>query len=163
MFARRLADRLGLPHVEQDALFWGRDWTPSSKDDFRARLLQALIGDAWVVDGNYGSLGGVQWERADTLVWLDIPLHVALWRIVARTMRRIRSREELWSGNRESIRNALFAKESLWLYALRSYRRRRRRWEELLASGRWAHLTVHRFRSNADADRWLHSLARDGR
>jgi adenylate kinase family enzyme len=157
-FARLLAARLGVPHIEQDALFWGPDWAPSPKGDFRARVVAALEADAWVVDGNYGSLGGVQWDRADTLVWLDIPLHVALWRIFRRTLGRVRSREELWGGNRETIRNAFFSKDSLLIYAVRTYRRRRRRWDKLLGSERWAHLRVHRFRSNADADRWLASI-----
>lgn len=36
-FARRLAERLGIPHIELDAIHWGPDWTPARDDDFRAR------------------------------------------------------------------------------------------------------------------------------
>lgn len=157
-FGRRLAARLGLPFIELDAIYWGPGWSALSAEDFRERVSAALPTNGWVVDGNYGKLGGLVWERADTLVWLDIPLRVSLWR---RTLGRIRTGEELWpgTGNRESIRNAFFAKESLLLYALRTYRRRKRHWEEYVRTGRWAHLEIHRFRSNAEADRWLGSLA----
>lgn len=161
-FARRLAERLGLPFIELDAIHWGTSWSSPAPEVFQARVLEALPPDGWVVDGNYGALGGVVWDRADTLVLLDIPLGVSLWRILTRTLRRIRTGEELWpgTGNRETIRNAFFARNSLLLYALTTYRRRKRRWEEHLRTGRWAHLEIHHFRSNAEADRWLASLPR---
>ena len=159
-FARRLAARLGVPCVELDAVFWGPNWMQPDRGEFRQRVIRALEGDAWVVEGNYGSGGGVQWERAEDLVWLDIPFHVTLWRLLCRTLRRIRTGEELWpgTGNRESVRKAFFSRDSLFLYAFRWYGRRKRRFEELARSGAWSHLTVHRFRSNAEADRWLASL-----
>lgn len=164
-FGRRLAERLELPFIELDAIHWQPKWVGLDAEPFRERVASALQPDGWVVDGNYGKLGGLVWERADTLVWLDIPLPLAFWRIVTRTLGRIRSGEELWegTGNRESIRNTLFAKDSLLLYALRTYGRRKRRWEEYLRTGRWSHLTVHRFRSNAEADRWLAARGRPAR
>ena len=164
-FGRRLAERLGLPFIELDAIHWGPQWGALDAESFRQRVSAALATDGWVVDGNYGKLGGLVWERADTLVWLDVSLPLAFWRMVTRTLGRIRSGEELWegTGNRESIQNTFFSKDSLVVYAARTYGRRRRRWEEYLRTGRWAHLTVHRFRSGAEADRWLASLGTEGR
>ena len=164
-FARRLGARLGIPVIEQDALFWGPNWAASDRADFKRRVLEALSGEAGVVDGNYGSIGGAQWQRADTRVWLDIPLFLTLWRVVRRTLRRIVTREELWpgTGNRETVRNAFFSRDSLLLYAVRTYGRRKRYFEELTRSGAWSHLTVHRFRSNADADRWVASIGNEER
>jgi adenylate kinase family enzyme len=159
-FGRRLAQRLGLPFIELDAIHWQPNWVGLDAATYRERVSAALPGGGWVVDGNYGKLGGLVWDRADTLVWLDIPLATAFRRMVMRTLRRIRTGEELWegTGNRETVRNALFARDSVIWYSLRTYGRRKRRWEEHLRTGRWSHLTVHRFRSNADADRWLGSL-----
>lgn len=161
-FGRRLAERLELPFIELDAIHWGPGWSSPTPESFRENVMKALPAGGWVVDGNYGALGGLVWERADTLVWLDIPLRIAFVRIVIRTLRRIRTGQEIWAGtgDRETVRKAFFAKDSLLLYALRTYRRRKRRWEEHLRTGRWSHLTVHRFRSNADADRWLASRGR---
>ena len=69
--ARDLAGRLGLPHVELDALFWGPDWTPVPRETFRARLAAALGADGWVADGGYAAVRDITWARADTVVWLD--------------------------------------------------------------------------------------------
>ncbi len=51
--AAELADMLGCPHIELDALHWGPDWTPQPVDIFRDRVRQATAGERWVVDGNY--------------------------------------------------------------------------------------------------------------
>ena len=96
-------------------------------------------------------------ERAETLVWLDLPLHVCLRRIWRRTWRRIRTREELWdSKNRETLRNAFFARDSLFLWTVKAYFRHRREWPDRLAGQ--PHLEVVRLRSPAEIERWLASL-----
>lgn len=156
-FGRRLAAVLDLPFIELDAIHWAPNWLGLDAETYKERVSAALPSHGWVVDGNYGKLGGLVWDRADTLVWLDIPLPLALWRVLTRTLRRIRTGEELWpgTGNRETIRNAFFSKDSLLWFALRTYGRRKRRWEEYMRTGRWVHLEILRFRSNAEADRWL--------
>src|SRR4051812_15248546 len=72
--ARRLAAKLGSPHVEIDALNWGPNWTAATAEQLRAKVEQALAGDGWVVDGNYSRVRSYIWSRATTLVWLDYPL-----------------------------------------------------------------------------------------
>ena len=110
--ARELARRLGVLHVELDALFHGPGWTETPVEEFRRRVVAATEGSGWVMDGNYeSSLGDLVLERADTVVWLDLPLPVALSRVTRRTIGRIRTREELWSGNRESWRGGFFGWE----------------------------------------------------
>lgn len=51
--ARDLAQRLGAPTVELDALNWEPNWTVASSDVFRERVREATSGDRWVIDGNY--------------------------------------------------------------------------------------------------------------
>jgi hypothetical protein len=99
-----------------------------------AATLDAL--DGWVADGNYsGSLGGLVLERAKLLVWLDLPLHLCLRRIWRRTWRRIRTREELWeSKNRETLRNAFFSRDSLFIWTLKAHFRHRREWPARFAA-----------------------------
>jgi adenylate kinase family enzyme len=156
---QRLARRLDVPFVELDALFWGPGWTQARTEDFRGRVTQIADQESWVIDGNYtGRLGDLVWRRADAVVWLDLPLAVSLWRTLRRTIERARSGEELWSGNRETLRNAFLARDSLFVYAIRSHRRRRRLFEERLASGRYSHLEIHRFRSANAANAWLASM-----
>ncbi len=158
-FACRLAARLGVPHVECDALAWGRNWTLRPAATFRALASDATSGDMWVTDGNYGGAGvrDIIWRRADTLVWLDYPLPLIFWRLLGRTVARIRSGEELWpgTGNRETIRNSFFSRESLFIWLLRTFWRRRREFPALLARPEYAHLTVHHFERPGEAERWL--------
>jgi adenylate kinase family enzyme len=156
-FARELASILGAPCVELDALNWGPNWTMVDEALFREKVDAATSGEAWVVDGNYGGRGAqeIVWRRADTLVWLDPPLPVILARLWQRTVGRIRSGEELWGGNRESFRNTFLSRDSLFVWALKTYRRRRRLYPGLLARPEHAHLVVHHFTRAADAERWL--------
>ncbi|MCK4314185.1 MAG: adenylate kinase [Anaerolineae bacterium] len=130
--AGQIAQRLGITHVELDAIHWEPDWTMAPLDVFRERTAQALSGDVWVVDGNYSKVRDIVWSRADTVVWLDYTLPVIMWQLVRRTLRRSLTREELWGGNRESLRMALFSRESILLWALQTYRRRRREYPILL-------------------------------
>jgi adenylate kinase family enzyme len=150
-FARRLAERLGVPHVELDALNWGPDWTEAPPVEFRQRVEEAIAGEGWVVDGNYhGKLGDLVHSRADTIVWLDLPLRIALARIWRRTLRRIRTGEELWAGNRETWLGAFWGRDSLLVWTVRHHRRRRRVWPRRLA-GR----NLVRLRSPAEVEAWL--------
>ena len=75
-FARELAGRLGLPHVELDALHHGPNWYEPSAHEFRATIEDELFSlDGWVCCGAYHhKLGELVPSRADTLVWLDLPL-----------------------------------------------------------------------------------------
>jgi adenylate kinase family enzyme len=149
--ARRLADRNDVAYVELDALHWGPDWTPRPDDEFRARVEDAISGDGWVVDGNYyGKVGDLVLERADFVVWLDLPLRVTFPRLWTRTRRRRREGTVLWGGNRENWREALFSRESLFVYALRTHRGRRRRYEQRLSR-----YEVVRLRSPEEVESWL--------
>jgi adenylate kinase family enzyme len=162
-FARTLAARMDVPHVELDALHWEPHWTEATPDVMRRRTADAIAGDGWVVDGNYSVVRDLVWARAELVVWLDFPLRTVLWRFARRTRRRVRSREELWpgTGNREHYRHTLLGRDSLLWWILSNYHRRRRDYPSLLAEN--PHLTVVRLRSAAEADAWMASLELMGR
>src|SRR2546421_5022204 len=92
-------------------------------------------------------------ERADTIVCPDQPLPLLLWRVLLRTLRRIRRDEELWNGNRETWRGAFFSRDSLFVWMVRAQYRNRRRLPGQLA--RFPQLRVVRLRSRADVSRFL--------
>ena len=82
--------------------------------------------DGWIVVGNYGQVRDIVWPNADTLIWLDLPLPLVMWRLVRRTVRRAATKEELWgTGNRETFRNAFLSRQSILLWALKTHRRNR--------------------------------------
>lgn len=157
--AQLLAARLGVPHVELDALYWEPGWTGSPPEAFRRRVSEALNGEAWVVDGNYSRVRDIIWGRADTVVWLDFPLAVIMGRLLWRTLSRIVTCEELWHGNRESARMTFCSRESILLWALTTYRRRRREYPALFAQPEHAHLRIIHLRSPRATRAWLAALS----
>jgi adenylate kinase family enzyme len=151
-----LAGRLGVPHLETDALVHGPEWTETPDDELRAAMEEFMRSDGWVIDSDYRrKLGTLVLERADTVVWLDLPLRVCLRRLWGRTIPRIRQRQPLWNGNRESWRAAFVGWESLFVYAIRKHASQRRKLPEMLARPELAHLTVVRLRSPEEVERWL--------
>ena len=153
-FARELAHRLGCRHIEMDALYWLPDWVESSTEQFREQVAAAVAGDAWVIDGNYSKVRDIVWTKADTVIWLDYPLPLILWRLIKRTIHRIMSQEELWNGNRERWQNQ-FTRDSLILWALGSYGRHQHTYPTLFQQREYSQLTVIRLRSPKAADEWL--------
>lgn len=156
--AKTLATRIGAPFVELDALNWGPNWTAVDTATFREHVIAATAGECWVVDGSYTAVRDLFWPRADAVIWLDYPLWVNLWRLFWRACRRIRSKEELWNGNRESFRTNFLSRDSLFVWVVQTHRARRRRYEQAFTDPKYAALPVVRLRSSRATDRWLHDL-----
>ncbi len=152
---RELARRLDVPFVELDSLVHGPNWTETPDDELRALVEPIVATDGWVIDGGYwGKIGDLVLRNADVVVWIDLPLRIWLPRLVRRTARRVIRREELWNGNRETLRGALFSRDSVLWYALQNHRRRRRVYPERLAP-----YDVVRLRSPREVDAWLEGAA----
>lgn len=102
--ARRLAERTGLPLIHLDSLYWRSGWQPTPADEWRAKVQTVISGDAWIIDGNYGGTLDIRLEACDTVVFLDLPRFVCLWRVVSRQLRHFgHVRPELPSGCRERL------------------------------------------------------------
>ncbi len=128
--AQQLALRLDVPHVELDALFWEANWTSVSPEIFRERVTQALAGDRWVTDGNFRQVSDLTWGRADT--------------VLPRTFRRIFTRQALWNGNRESLLQGLFSRESIIIWALKTSKEKRQRYLAAQVDPAYDHLDIIR-------------------
>jgi adenylate kinase family enzyme len=157
--AARIAAITEGPHTEIDALFHGPEWVPRPEflDDVRALIAE----ESWSTEWQFGSARPMLAERADLLVWLDLPFfRVTLPRVVVRTIRRRVRREELWNGNIEPSFLTIFTdREHIVRWAV-STRRQFREQVPLLES-QHPHLVVVRLRSQRDVESWLAgSLAR---
>ena len=107
--ASRLAVVLDVLYVELDAIHHGPGWVALPADEMLRQLdTRCPVDGAWIADGNYASKGGdVVRARADTIVWLDLSRGAVMRQLVVRTLRRLARRQQLWNGNRESLRDAL--------------------------------------------------------
>lgn len=153
--ARALAARLDVPFTELDALNHRAGWIEASPAELRALVAPIVAKDAWVIDGGYqGKLGDLVLERAELVVWLDLPRRVWLPRLVTRTARRVVTREKLWAGNRETLRGALVGRDSLFRFAWRNFGRRRREYPARLARFR-----AVRLRTQREVDAFLRSVS----
>ena len=149
--AQAIAEKLGMPYVSVDALIWARDWQPVPRDQQLANFEVAFAGPAWVTDGNLGPSPAPQLllSRCDTLVWLDLPRWQVHGQSGLRTLGRVISREELWHGNRESLRRALSPRVSAIWWSMRTYATIQRHYRRLLQDPSQAGRARIRLRSGA--------------
>lgn len=166
--AVQLADLLGVPRLDLDAVFWDAGWTYRDLEDAHARVC-AFVKEhpgGWVADGNWTSrLGGLLEPGtpggADVLVWLDHPRSTVMRRVVLRTLRRGILREELWHGNRERVADWLRwdPERNIVRWAWTSHPGVRARMLERIADG----VPVVRLSGQREVDAWLSALSRNGR
>ena len=150
--AGRIAEVLGVGHVEIDALHHGPGWVPRPQflDDVRA----VAARPGWVTEWQYAAARPILLERAHLLVWLDLPVAQAMAQVTWRTVKRRTMGTELWNGNREPpLRTILHDPEHIvrWAWGTRhTYRQRL----PALAEAR-PDLPVVRLRRHRQADTWL--------
>ena len=86
-FSLALAAKTGLPVIHLDLHFWKPGWVAPSETEWRDKQRGVLGGDAWIADGNYHETLDLRLERADTVVFLDMPWCVCAWRAFLRGFR----------------------------------------------------------------------------
>lgn len=161
-FGRQLAEILRIPFIEMDAIFWGPNWSPSENDPFFERLAEALEGEKWVLDGNYSRTNPIKRKRVEVVIWLDFSFPRTLRQAVSRAISRLISQEELWpgTGNRETLR-MLISKESIVLWTITSYGRKRKNIIKMMESPEYQHIQFHQLRSPAKAASFLEEVRRN--
>jgi adenylate kinase family enzyme len=84
-FARRLGEKTGIEVIHLDRLYWKPNWVETTdKDKWRAIVKKALEGDAWIIDGNYSGTLEMRLAKCDTVIFLDLPPALCVYRILKR-------------------------------------------------------------------------------
>lgn len=159
--ARELSRRMGVPHIELDAIHWKPNWTSTPTEEMRAAVTPLVAGDGWTLDGNYKRLRDIVWGRADTLIWLDYPMSVTFMRVFRRALSRSLRGTPLWNGNRESLWLTFCSRDSILLWVITTWRRQRREMPAMLAEQRALGKHVIRFRTPREAQAWLRRMGRN--
>jgi len=155
-FAKSLAQKLQVNHIELDAIHWKPNWTPAPKEEFRALVREAVSSDAWVLDGNYSAVSNIVWARATQLIWLNYPFPIVAYRALSR---RSILKEPMWAGNTESLRIAFFHKDSILWWVLTTYRKMRREYPLRFQEPQNRHLEVTVFLLPAEAEMFLETFS----
>ena len=163
--AEALAAKLGYTYISNDAIIWRPNWQETPHTERVQQIEAATRAESWTYDGNLYARNpddrGVM-QRCDTIVWLDLPRWQVWSQVIRRTLRRIWTQEELWNGNRESLR-ILFLRNSVIWWSVKSFARRRRRYGEMFADAAFAEKRLVRLRSRREVDLWLGSVEASAR
>lgn len=156
VFARRLAVRTGLPLIHLDAIYWKPGWVKTPKEAWARTVDELLARDRWVMDGNYAGTLDRRLAACDTVVFLDLPRSVCLWRAVKRRVTfRGSARPDMTPGCRERLTWQFI--RWIWEYP----RRRRPGVLARLAALRPGQRAVV-LRSTAEVDDFLRSIPQTG-
>lgn len=83
-FSRKLADISGIPVHHLDAYFWKPGWVESNDEEFGEKQKILVEHDRWIIEGNYTGTYDIRRQKADTIIYLELPLAVCLYRVVKR-------------------------------------------------------------------------------
>lgn len=103
-FSRQLGEILAIPVIHLDSLFWRPGWERTPEDEWAAKITELVEGDTWIMDGNFGGTREIRMRAADTIIFLDLPRSLCLFRILKRTFYyRGRTRPDMAEGCTESL------------------------------------------------------------
>lgn len=103
-FARRLGQLLDIEVVHLDSLYWKSGWVETPKPEWAETVAELVRSDAWIMDGNYAGTFDIRVKACDTVIFLDVPRLVCLWRVVKRLfIYRHRTRPDMAAGCNEKI------------------------------------------------------------
>jgi adenylate kinase family enzyme len=156
--AGRIAVTVGAPHTEIDALYHGPNWTP--RESFMRDVAAFAARPTWVTEWQYGKARPLLLQRADLLVWLDLPRSLVMRRVVQRTAQRRLTKTALWNGNLEPPLLSLFTdRDHIVRWAWRTHHEYALRVAAAVASR--ADLSVVRLRRQREVDQWVAGPLRD--
>jgi len=131
--AKNLSKILKIKDIELDALFWKENWVQSEQGEFREKIQNAIKNEkGYVIHGNYNKVKDLTWGNVETVIWLDYSRFIVMWRVLKRTISRMITQEELWSGNRETFKNSFLAKDAIVFWAWNTYKKRKEQYSLML-------------------------------
>lgn len=145
----RLGRILGLPVVHLDQLYWKPGWVETEKKEWAETVRETISRETWILDGNYSGTLPERVEACDTVVFLDIPRLVCLWRVLVRVMRHHgRPRPDMPDGCPEKLNIPFLV--WIWNYPVRT----RRKVLSLLSTYRGSKDVIH-LRTRNDVESFL--------
>lgn len=149
-FALKLSEKLNLPLVHLDRLFWCGSWEHRSKEEFDALLGTELEKPRWIIDGNFNRTLPKRLEFCDTVFFFDFSPFACLWGVTKRVLQNYgKSRHDMGGDCPER-----FDKHKIELYKniLKYNKNNRARYYEMLKN---SNAEVIVFKKRKDVKRYL--------
>jgi adenylate kinase family enzyme len=103
-FAKQLGELLSIKVDHLDRHYWKPGWVKPSNDEWVATVANLIGREKWIIDGNFGGTLDQRIARCDTLIFLDMPRLLCLWRIVKRRLTYLRApRPDMAEGCEEKL------------------------------------------------------------
>ncbi|MFJ7934064.1 topology modulation protein [Sporosarcina sp. NPDC096371] len=83
-FARRLSELTGIEVTHLDRLYWKPNWVEALPEEFSEAQQQVVQNERWIIEGNYTGTFNIREPHADTVIYLELPLRVCLYRVLKR-------------------------------------------------------------------------------
>ncbi|MBQ8541299.1 MAG: AAA family ATPase [Clostridia bacterium] len=83
-FSKILSEKLNIPLVHLDRLWWKDGWVERSREEFDMLLKKELENECWIIDGNYQRTLELRLKYADTVIFFDYNRFLCLWRVLKR-------------------------------------------------------------------------------
>lgn len=155
--ARVISKLLNIPHFDLDNYYWESGWVGKDRQQFNEIVSDLTSNNTWVISGNFSNTEMPIFERCDHIIWLDYSIFRCLAQSFARSIRRIIKKEPCCNGNFESFRQLFFSKNSIILWVLTSYNKRRTFYNQLFSSN-YKTKTLIKFSSIDETNAWLKKL-----
>ncbi|MGV3463715.1 MAG: topology modulation protein [Heyndrickxia sp.] len=103
-FARKLGEMLNKKVYHLDSYYWKPGWVECPLEEFRNAQKEIVQHTEWIIEGNYSNSFDIRTEVCDTIIYLELPLVVCLYRVIKRWLTNIgRTRPDLGEGCPEKM------------------------------------------------------------
>lgn len=153
-FAKKLAQKLALPLVHLDRLFWNGNWEHVTREEFDNLLQAELEKEQWIIDGNFNRTIAHRLKYCDTVFYFDLPTLTCLQGITKRVFTNYGKTRSDMGGNCPEY----FDKQKWELFrnVVGFNKAHRKAYYDLLSAA--PHVNVIIIKSRKQADRFLQQL-----
>ncbi|MFN7038779.1 MAG: adenylate kinase [Alphaproteobacteria bacterium] len=128
--AKILSQKLNIETYDLDEYIWLKNWQLQNREEYEKIVKTILNEPQWIISGNSSFVR----EKADTLIWLDYSFKTIFWRAIKRCLKRIIKKESCCNNNIETFRRTFFSQDSILLWIIKTYKKRKKEYIELFAT-----------------------------
>lgn len=151
-FARELGSILDIDVCHLDRLYWKPNWIVAPAEEFIEKQRKIVKREQWIIEGNYTSTSDIRMSYADTIIYVELPLRVCLYRVFKRWISHIgKTRIDMGEGCNEKLDIQFLS------FILKTYHSRKRnmaaKFQQLEAEG--SLINIIRLKSKASIRSYL--------